>query len=98
MLRRNFLAGSSLAMGVAASGFASAAPIAAAKSILDYGALPDGKTLNTKSIQRAIDDAFKAGKAAHMDNRTRRIVRSTFPVTASRIANLVQTCRILAPR
>jgi len=61
MLRRNFLAGSSLAMGVAASGFASAAPIAAAKSILDYGALPDGKTLNTKSIQRAIDDAFKAG-------------------------------------
>lgn len=33
----------------------------AAKSILDYGAKPDGKTMNTKAIQRAIDDVFQAG-------------------------------------
>jgi len=27
--------------------------------ITDYGAIPDGITLNTQSIQKAIDDAFK---------------------------------------
>ena len=32
-----------------------------AKNILDYNAIPDGKTLNTKAIQRAIDEAFQAG-------------------------------------
>ena len=26
-------------------------------NILDYGAIPDGKTLNTSRIQRAIDEA-----------------------------------------
>jgi polygalacturonase len=31
------------------------------KNILDYGALPDGKTLNTKAIQRAIDFVHDAG-------------------------------------
>lgn len=31
------------------------------RSILDYGAKPDGGTLNTRSIQRAIEDAFRAG-------------------------------------
>jgi polygalacturonase len=36
-------------------------PLLAAKSILDYGAKPDGKTLNPKSIQRAIDEVFQAG-------------------------------------
>lgn len=61
MLRRDFLSASSLLMGVSAAGLGSAAPIAAAKNILDYGAKPDGKSLNTSAIQRAIDDAFQAG-------------------------------------
>jgi hypothetical protein len=30
-------------------------------SIIDFGAVPDGKTLNTKSIQDAIDAAYKNG-------------------------------------
>jgi len=50
-----------MAMAVSATGVGSAAPLLAAKSILDYGAKPDGKTLNTKSIQRAIDEVFQAG-------------------------------------
>ena len=61
MLRRDFLSGSSLALGFSAAGVGSAAPLLAAKSILDYGAVPDGKTMNTKSIQRAIDAVFAAG-------------------------------------
>jgi len=61
MLRRDFLSGSSLAIGLTAAGIGSAGPISSAKSLLDYGAKPDGRTLNTKAIQRAIDDAFQAG-------------------------------------
>jgi polygalacturonase len=61
MLRRDFLSVSSMAMAVSATGVGSAAPLLAAKSVLDYGAKPDGKTLNTKSIQRAIDEVFQAG-------------------------------------
>ena len=61
MLRREFLSASSIALGVSATGIGSAAPLRAAKSILDYGALPGGKTLNTKSIQRAIDEVYQAG-------------------------------------
>lgn len=61
MLRRDFLSGSSLAFGFSAAGVGSAAPLLAAKSILDYGAVPNGKTMNTTSIQRAIDAAFAAG-------------------------------------
>ncbi len=67
MLRREFLSASSLAFGISAAGIGQAAPIlaaqgtGAAKSILDYGSVPDGKTLSTTAIQRAIDDVFKAG-------------------------------------
>lgn len=61
MLRREFLSASSLAIAVSATGVGSAAPMVTAKSILDYGARPDGKTMNTKAIQRAIDDVFQAG-------------------------------------
>src|SRR5205085_904539 len=31
-------------------------------NILDYGAVPDGKTINTTAIQSAIDAAYKNGK------------------------------------
>ncbi len=61
MLRRDFLSGSPLAMSMAATGVGLAAPIMTAKSILDYGAKPDGKTLASRAIQRAIDDVFQAG-------------------------------------
>lgn len=67
MLRRDFLSASSLVMGMSSTGIASAAPIMAAgsattfKNILDYGAMPDGKTLNTNAIQRAIDYVHDAG-------------------------------------
>jgi polygalacturonase len=61
MLRRDFLAASSVAMGLSAAGVGSAAPLNEAHSILDFGAQPDGKTLNTQAIQRAIDAVFRAG-------------------------------------
>ena len=61
MLRRDFLTGSSIVVGLSAAGVASAAPLREARSILDFGANPDGKTLNTTAIQRAIDAAFQAG-------------------------------------
>jgi len=61
MLRRDFLSASSLALGFSTAGLGSAAPLLAAKSILDYGAVPDGKTMNTQAIQRAIDTVFRAG-------------------------------------
>ena len=61
MLRRDFLTASSVAMGLSATGVGSAAPLREVRSILDFGAEPNGKTLNTKAIQRAIDAAFQAG-------------------------------------
>lgn len=61
MLRREFLSTSSLAIGFSAAGVGSAAPFHAAHSILDYGAVADGKTMNTKAIQRAIDEVSRAG-------------------------------------
>jgi polygalacturonase len=60
MLRRNFLSGS-FALAIAASRQGLAWANQPPKSILDYGAKPDGKTLNTNAIQRAIDDASQAG-------------------------------------
>ena len=61
MLRRDFLSVLPIAVGITSSGRALAFPGALARSILDYGALPDSKTLNTRSIQRAIDDVFQSG-------------------------------------
>jgi Glycosyl hydrolases family 28 len=39
----------------------SVAPSPAGSNILEYGALPDGRTLNTVAIQRAIDDVHRSG-------------------------------------
>lgn len=62
MLRREFLSITPAAMGLATARLSAAGvPVAQAKSILDYGAEPDGKTLNTTAVQRAINDAFQAG-------------------------------------
>lgn len=61
MLRREFLSASSIALGVSAVGIGSGAPLRTAKNILDYGAVPGRKKLNTQSIQRAIDEVFQAG-------------------------------------
>ena len=61
MLRREFLSSAPLAIAMAAGGRGFAASRQAVKSILEYGAKPDRKTLNTRAIQRAIDEAFQAG-------------------------------------
>ena len=61
MRRRDFLSSLSLVAGVVASRQACAFAALVSKSILDYGAKPDAKTLNSKAIQRAIDDVFRAG-------------------------------------
>lgn len=61
MLRRDFLACTSLAAAVAAAGAKLAWPRSAIKNILDYGARGDGRTLSTRAIQRAIEEAFQAG-------------------------------------
>lgn len=65
MLRRNFLYSS--AMSAIGLGIPSAhpkphgAPAPHVFNVLDYGAVADGKTLNTRGIQAAIEDAFKKG-------------------------------------
>jgi polygalacturonase len=61
MLRRDFLSASTLVIGASVKGIGSSVPFSGAKSILDYGARPDGRTLNTKAVQRAIDDISSAG-------------------------------------
>jgi len=60
MLRRDFIS-ATLVLGISSlrSGFAATA--GAMKNVLDYGAKPDGKTLCTSAIQRAIDDVTRAG-------------------------------------
>jgi hypothetical protein len=60
MLRRDFLSGA-FALTMAASRNALGAPEQTVKNVLQYGADPTGKELSTASIQRAIDDVFKAG-------------------------------------
>ena len=58
MHRRDFLSNCSLAAG----GLLIQKNLhGTAKTVLEYGARPDGKTLNTKAIQRAIDDVFQSG-------------------------------------
>lgn len=66
MLRRDFLASGSIAAGLAAATGRFAWPLEATKSIVDYGARPDGRTMNTRAIQRAIDDAAQAGGVVHV--------------------------------
>lgn len=61
MLRRDFLRSSSLAVSLAAVNSRFARAFQAEKSILDYGARPDGRSLCTSAIQRAIDEAAHAG-------------------------------------
>ncbi len=65
MLRRDFLVQSSLTAAISASRGVFRWARDAAKSILDYGALPDGRTMNTRAIQRAIDEAsgYRGGVA-----------------------------------
>ena len=61
MQRRDFLSRLSLAMAAVATSRGALAQQAVTKSILDYGAKPDGKSLSTKAIQRAIDELSRAG-------------------------------------
>src|SRR6059058_3982141 len=61
MRRRDFLSTFSVVAGLAASRHIYGLPVSPSKSILEYGAKPDGKTLNSSAIQRAIDDVFHAG-------------------------------------
>lgn len=60
MRRRDFLSVFPVAsLAAIHGGFAAAAP--KSKSVLEYGAKPDGKTLNSNAIQRAIDDVSRSG-------------------------------------
>lgn len=59
MLRRDFLSTSLFAMG--AGGVSRTLLPPSARNVLDNGAQPDGKALCTEAIQRAIDDAYRAG-------------------------------------
>lgn len=61
MLRRDFLSASSIVMGMFPAALGHSSPLQTARSVLDYGAVPDGKTMNTAAIQRAIDEAFRQG-------------------------------------
>jgi len=60
MLRRDFLASMSCAAGLALARYGFTEP-PKTKNILEYGAKPDGRTLNTAAIQRAIDDVSRSG-------------------------------------
>ena len=61
MQRRDFLSTVPLVAGMMVVGNRYTAAATTSKNILEYGAKPDGKTLNSKAIQRAIDAVFQAG-------------------------------------
>jgi polygalacturonase len=61
MQRRDFLAAVPGVAGLLVARRGWAAPPLKSRSILEYGAKPDGKTLNSKAIQRSIDDVFQTG-------------------------------------
>jgi polygalacturonase len=61
MLRRDFLSTLPWTLGAFASRSEFAATGQKVKSILEHGARPDGSSLNTKAIQRAVDEVYKAG-------------------------------------
>jgi polygalacturonase len=61
MLRRDFLWLASMTLGSSGAGLVGQGATPGAKNVTDYGARPDGKTLNTRAIQRAIDDMFQSG-------------------------------------
>jgi polygalacturonase len=60
MHRRYFLSTFPFAAAMVFADRCGAAP-SKSRNVLNYGAKPDGKTLNSKAIQRAIDEASQAG-------------------------------------
>jgi len=61
MQRRDFLSTLPTVAGMMMVGLRYANAAATSKSILEYGAKPDGRTLNSKPIQRAIDAVAQSG-------------------------------------
>ncbi|MGD0912024.1 MAG: glycoside hydrolase family 28 protein [Terracidiphilus sp.] len=61
MLRRDLLWLASMMLGSSGARLVGQEPASGVKNVVDYGARPDGRTLNTEAIQRAIDDVSQAG-------------------------------------
>lgn len=80
MRRRDMFALPTFALGLALPEMAQAAVrqrtgVAKLYSVLDYGAKADSKTMNTKSIQQAIDIRMRARSALKFE-RTAQIAES----------------------